>query len=133
MGRIADILQARGDIEEALRIRKDGELPVYEQIGDIVGITSSHWGIGRIQRQQGLTQDALESFFKSYHQLLALNHLAGIVRVGIDLGQLLYAVGRSEEGHVILTRSYEGYLTLGNTDAAASLQTLIDKLQKENS
>ena len=35
MGYIADILQARGQLDEALRIRKDEELPVYERLGDV--------------------------------------------------------------------------------------------------
>ena len=33
-GRIADILQARGELDEALRIRTDEEIPVYERLGD---------------------------------------------------------------------------------------------------
>ena len=32
---IADILQARGDLDEALRIRKDDVLPVLERLGDV--------------------------------------------------------------------------------------------------
>ena len=32
-GRIADILQARGEFDEALRIRVEEELPVYERLG----------------------------------------------------------------------------------------------------
>ncbi len=35
MGKIADILQARGELDEALRIRKEEELPVYEKVGDV--------------------------------------------------------------------------------------------------
>ena len=31
----ADILQARGQLDEALRIRKEDQLPVYEKLGDI--------------------------------------------------------------------------------------------------
>lgn len=34
MGRIADILQRKGDIGEALRIRQEEQLPVYERLGD---------------------------------------------------------------------------------------------------
>ena len=34
MGKIADILQARGQLDEALKIRKE-ELPVYERLGDV--------------------------------------------------------------------------------------------------
>lgn len=33
-GQIADILQARGDLDEALRIRNEEQLPVYEKLGD---------------------------------------------------------------------------------------------------
>jgi len=35
MGKIADILQARGQLDEALKIRTDEELPVYERLGDV--------------------------------------------------------------------------------------------------
>jgi hypothetical protein len=33
MGQIADILQARGQLDEALRIRQEEELPVYAKLG----------------------------------------------------------------------------------------------------
>jgi phosphopentomutase len=35
MGKIADVLQASGDLDEALRIRREDERPVYEQLGDV--------------------------------------------------------------------------------------------------
>ena len=35
MGEIADILQARGQLDEALMIRNEEELPVYERLGDV--------------------------------------------------------------------------------------------------
>ena len=34
MGSIADIAYQRGDYDEALRIRQEVELPVYERLGD---------------------------------------------------------------------------------------------------
>ncbi|MGC8470153.1 MAG: hypothetical protein ACP5NI_09645, partial [Acetobacteraceae bacterium] len=34
-GRIADILQARGQLDEALRIRREEQLPVYDRLGDV--------------------------------------------------------------------------------------------------
>jgi hypothetical protein len=34
-GQIADILQARGQLDEALRIRTEEQLPVYERLGDV--------------------------------------------------------------------------------------------------
>ena len=35
MGRIADILQARGQLDDALNIRQTEQLPVYEKLGDV--------------------------------------------------------------------------------------------------
>ena len=34
-GKIAGILQARGQLDEALRIRREEQLPVYERLGDV--------------------------------------------------------------------------------------------------
>jgi len=33
LGKIADVLQARGQLDEALRIRQEEELPTYERLG----------------------------------------------------------------------------------------------------
>ena len=35
LGHRANILEARGQLDEALRIRKDEEIPVYERLGDV--------------------------------------------------------------------------------------------------
>ncbi|MFD2233224.1 CHAT domain-containing protein, partial [Phaeospirillum tilakii] len=35
MGKIADILQARGELDAALKIRQEEELPVYDRLGDV--------------------------------------------------------------------------------------------------
>src|SRR5262249_44714506 len=35
LGERADVLQARGELDEALRIRRQEELPVYERLGDV--------------------------------------------------------------------------------------------------
>ena len=35
MGKIAGILQARGQLDEALRIHQEEALPVYERLGDV--------------------------------------------------------------------------------------------------
>ena len=43
MGKIADILQTRGELDEALRIRREEELPVYERLGDVRSSAPSRW------------------------------------------------------------------------------------------
>lgn len=53
LGFIADILQDRGETDEALRIRREEQLPVYEKLGDVrsllVGRTKL--AVGLLQRQ----------------------------------------------------------------------------------
>ena len=34
-GQIADVLYRRGELDEALRIRREEELPVFERLGDV--------------------------------------------------------------------------------------------------
>ena len=45
MGKIADILQARGQLDEALNIRENHELPVYEKLGDVREKAVTMWWI----------------------------------------------------------------------------------------
>ena len=35
LGKIADVLRARGQLDEALRIQREEEIPVYEALGDV--------------------------------------------------------------------------------------------------
>ncbi|MDQ2883671.1 MAG: tetratricopeptide repeat protein [Actinomycetota bacterium] len=59
MGEIADIAYQRGDYDEALRIRRDVELPVYERLGDTRS-TALSWGkIADITYQRGDYDEAL--------------------------------------------------------------------------
>jgi hypothetical protein len=60
MGKIADILQARGELDEALRIRRQDELPVYERLGGrdlVVGLAN----LGVLLIRRGLPADLVEA------------------------------------------------------------------------
>ncbi|MQT02196.1 CHAT domain-containing protein, partial [Streptomyces jumonjinensis] len=52
-GKIADILQQRGEVDEALRIRREVELPVYERIGDTHSVAVTWGKIADILQQRG--------------------------------------------------------------------------------
>src|SRR5258705_4833398 len=47
LGKIADVLAGRGETDEALRIRREEELPVFERLGDrkSTGLNSRHLGL----------------------------------------------------------------------------------------
>ncbi|EGV33790.1 hypothetical protein ThidrDRAFT_0479 [Thiorhodococcus drewsii AZ1] len=57
-GKIADILQARGQLEEALRIRTE-ELPVYERLGDVRSKAVTQGKIADILQARGQLEEAL--------------------------------------------------------------------------
>jgi hypothetical protein len=42
MGKVADILEARGQLDEARRIRREEELPVYDRLGDVRSKAVTH-------------------------------------------------------------------------------------------
>ncbi|GHJ09695.1 hypothetical protein TPA0907_40620 [Micromonospora humidisoli] len=58
-GSIADILFYRGDYDEALRIRRDIELPVYQRLGDTQSTAITHGRIADILQQRGDYDEAL--------------------------------------------------------------------------
>ncbi|HEY1931200.1 MAG TPA: hypothetical protein VGG99_04245 [Acetobacteraceae bacterium] len=59
MGRIADILQVRGALDEALRIRREEELPVYERLGDVRSRALTMGRIADILQARGALDEAL--------------------------------------------------------------------------
>ena len=128
MGKIADILSSRGEWEEALRIRQEDELPVYERLGALDSIAHAHWSIACIKDAQRRDQEVFEHLEKSYRLVLQLGRLDGIIVVGTELGQRLCEAGQTEAGIAILKRSQEGLLKLGRVDQACQLQTCIEQL-----
>ncbi len=58
-GRIAGILQARGDLDEALRIRTEEEIPVYERLGDARLLAIAKGRVADILEARGALIEAL--------------------------------------------------------------------------
>jgi len=59
MGQVADILAARGELDEALRIRREEELPVYKRMGDVHAHTVAMRKVADILRARGEFDEAL--------------------------------------------------------------------------
>ena len=59
MGKIADIYQSRGELEEALRIQREEQLPVYEKLGDIRSRAVTMGKIADIYQLRGELEEAL--------------------------------------------------------------------------
>jgi len=58
-GGIADILQARGELDEALRIRTEEQLSVYERLGDVRSRAVTQGKIADIKQARGELDEAL--------------------------------------------------------------------------
>ncbi|MDZ7855685.1 CHAT domain-containing protein [Sphaerotilus sp.] len=58
-GEIADILQSRGQLDEALRIRLEEQLPVYERLGDVREKAVTQGKIADILQLRGQLDEAL--------------------------------------------------------------------------
>ncbi len=58
-GKIADILQSRGDLEEALRIRREEQMPMYERLGDARSRAITQGKIADILQSRGDLKEAL--------------------------------------------------------------------------
>jgi tetratricopeptide (TPR) repeat protein len=60
-GLIADIASARGDLDEALRIRTEEELPVYERLGDVRELLVCRWWLATIHLKRNAGGDREEA------------------------------------------------------------------------
>ena len=79
-GLIANISETRGDLEEALRIRREEEVPVYERLGDVRSLAMTKGKIADILRARGDLEEAmrirLEEEVPVYEQLGNVRELA---------------------------------------------------------
>jgi hypothetical protein len=83
-GKIADILQARGQLDEALRIRNEDQLPVYERLGDVRSLL-----VGRANLAMTLLQRDKEGDRERAHKYLCLALEAAIGLQIPEAGQIV--------------------------------------------
>ena len=106
-GRIADILQARGDLDEALRIRREDQTPVYERLGEVQELANTQGRIADILQARGDVDEALrirrEDQTPVYERLgdvrslaIARGKIADILQARGDLDEAL-RIRREEE------------------------------------
>ena len=86
MGRIADILQARGALDEALRIRREEELPVYERLGDVRSRAVTMGKIADILQDRGALDEALR--IRREEQLPVYERLGDVRERAMTMGRI---------------------------------------------
>jgi tetratricopeptide (TPR) repeat protein len=96
-GQIADVLEARGELDEALRIRREEALPLYERLGDVRSAAVTKGKIADVLQVRGELDEAL--------RIRREEALPVFERLG-DARSLL--VGRANLAILHLTRNREG-------------------------
>ncbi|WFE96819.1 tetratricopeptide repeat protein [Micromonospora sp. WMMD987] len=132
-GRIADIFQQRGDYNEALRIRNDIELPVYQRLGDTREIAITQGKIAEILRQRGDYDGALH--IRRNIELPVYERLGDTREAAIchgEIAEILYLRGEFDEALRIRNDiELPVYQRLGDTRATAICQgNIADILQQ---
>ncbi|WP_435863450.1 hypothetical protein [Streptomyces prunicolor] len=74
-GKIADIFEQRGEVDEALELQLK-RLEVNEQLGDMEGIAAANWDLARIDLSRQDFEAAVPRLFTSFQLLLKLQRPA---------------------------------------------------------
>ena len=99
MGQIADILQQRGETDEALRIRREEQLPVYERLGDVRERAVTMGKIADILQQRGETDEALRiSIEDCLPSAQRIGDIDAIAHIRFSCARLRLARGGLEQG-----------------------------------
>ena len=85
-GLIADILQDRGQLDEALKICNEEELPVYERLGDVRSRAVTMGKIAAILQDRGQLDEALK--IRNEEQLPVYERLGDVRSRAVTMGQI---------------------------------------------
>ncbi|MEK2491064.1 tetratricopeptide repeat protein [Kitasatospora purpeofusca] len=120
-GHIADVLQQRGEVDEALRIRHEIELPAFERIGDTRS-TAVTWGhIADVLQQRGEVDEAVELQLKRLEVNERLGDIGGIAAANWDLARIDLKRGDFHAAVPRLMTSFQHLLELQRPDGIAAV------------
>ena len=137
MDRIADILEQRGETEEALRIHIEERLPIATATKDLdmighVRFSCAHLRIVRGGLEQGEAQTIYEELTESFEIYQRLQRVDGVAAVGLALGQVL-AMGRHpDEALTVLDDSATAFEKLQRTQEAKDVRELQQRIREES-
>ena len=120
-GRIADIFQARGQLDEALCIRTEEELPVYRKLGDMRAIAVTQGQIADILQIRGQFDEALR--IRTEEALPVYERLGDMRSIAITQGRIadiFQARGQLDEAlHIRTEEELRVYERLGDARSIA--------------
>jgi hypothetical protein len=102
-GKIADILMARGQLDEALRICQQEQLPVYERLGDVRSRAVTQGKIADILMARGQLDEALHLLQTELVPVFErLGDVRGLIVGRTNLAIALVLRGQKEDGQIAL-------------------------------
>ena len=133
-GSVADILQARGQLDEALALHEK-RLPVAENMRDMDSIAHINFAMARLQLMRGDHESGkMQSIFEKLHQAFGLSLELGrpdfIGDIGTLLAQVLAMVGHPKEALAVLDHAERAFQVLGDADGAAHVAELRARIEK---
>ncbi len=125
------MLQARGELDEALRIRREEELPVYERLGDVRSKAVTQGKIADVLQARGELDEALrirrEEQLPVYERLGATRDLlVGQANSALNLLER-NALGDRDEAAELLRQAHAAAEKMGIPDAAQLRRIMADE------
>ncbi|MEO0760355.1 MAG: AAA family ATPase [Pseudomonadota bacterium] len=99
-GKIADILQAQGDLDEARRIREEEELPVYEALGDKRSIAVTRGQIAQILTAEGKLDAALAMHLERLPIVTEMRDLGEVAHIRFSCAEIRLRRGDHQRGEI---------------------------------
>lgn len=127
-GRIADILEARGQLDEALALHEE-RLPVAERMGDIDSIAHIRYSTARLRLRLGQHQSGgLQRIYDDLAEAFAISRRLGrpdaIGAIGQLLAQVLALAGEREQALAVLALADEAFTRIDAADGLAQVRAL---------
>lgn len=119
LGKIADVLYARGELDEALRIRREEELPVYEKLGDVRERAVTLGKIADVLDARGELDEAIDHQNRTLELCRRSGFADGIASAQLNLAGLELKAGKPEHILERLQESWSISLKLGRPDGIA--------------
>jgi hypothetical protein len=137
MGKIADILQQRGETDEALRMYTEEYMPVARLTQDMDLIAHSCFSCAQLRLdrgglQKGEGQMIVDELAESYTLNRQLQRVDGIAVVGALLGQVLAATGAHDDAASVLDLSADAFDRIGAADQATQLRELAARISDQS-
>jgi tetratricopeptide (TPR) repeat protein len=126
---LAELYRVMGQLDEALRIRTEDQLPVYERLGDIDGIANVRFRRAQTRFARGDHEtEGRNSIDEDLSAALAilrkLGRPDGIGAVALLRARLLSACRQTDEARAMLDEAETAYTKLGHTEGLDEIAQL---------